>query len=288
MNATVTAMQDHHDYRRIAAAIRFLAEHYAEQPSLPRVAEEAGLSPFHFQRLFTRWAGVSPKRYLKFLTALRAKELLRGAESVLGAALEAGLSGPGRLHDLLVTVEAVTPGEWKAQGEGLALAWGIHPSPFGDCLLVVSPRGITDLVFVEGDPGAAVEQVEERWPRAELREDPERTGELLERVFPLRREPRPGEPLPLYLKGSAFQLKVWQALLAVPEGDTTTYGALAQVVGGPRAARAVGQAVGVNPVAWLIPCHRVLRTDGALGGYRYGVPRKRAMLAWEACAAAGA
>ncbi len=267
------------DYDRIARAITYLDRHAETQPGLAEMARAAGLSEFHFQRLFRRWAGVSPKRFLQHLTARRAKTALGTGRSVLEATYDAGLSGPGRLHDLLVAVDAVTPGEFKTAGAGLTIRYGIHPTPFGDCLIAVTPRGICALEFVEpGTRRDAAARLREAWGGADLREAPDVTAPYAARIFESAGDDR---PLTLFLRGTNFQLKVWEALLRVPEGVTVTYGDLALLAGTPSAARAVGSAVGRNPIAYVIPCHRVIRATGAVGGYRWGEARKRAMLAWE-------
>lgn len=281
MNAT-DSQTPSADYHRVERAIRFVADHASEQPELDDVARHLDLSPFHVQRLFTRWAGISPKRFLQFLTAERAKELLRDSETVLDAAYELGLSSPSRLHDLLVTLEAATPGEWQVRGEGLEIRWGVHPSPFGDCLLAVTDRGVTGLAFVDDEPREALGDLSRRWPRAEIVEDRKATAPWIERVFrPETEGTDDSAPLPVYVGGTRFQVQVWRALMAIPDGRVVSYGDVARAVGKPTAARAVGQAVGANPVAWLIPCHRVLRSTGDFGGYRWGGTRKAAMLAWE-------
>ncbi|MDT8419516.1 MAG: methylated-DNA--[protein]-cysteine S-methyltransferase [Desulfuromonadales bacterium] len=269
------------DYQRIARAIRFLEQHTLDQPSLDAVAEHIGLSPFHFQRLFRRWAGVSPKRFLQFLTAEHAKRLLSDSASVLATSLEVGLSGPGRLHDLMVKVEAVTPGEFKAGGDGLIIRYGLHETPFGDCLMGVTGRGICHLAFIDdGLVDEAVRELKEGWPKATLVEDAAASRPAVEQIFGERR--RDGaEPLALLLRGTNFQLKVWQALLKIPEGALVSYRHLAEQLGTPTASRAVGNAVGRNPIAYLIPCHRVLRGNGELGGYRWGTERKKALLGCE-------
>jgi AraC family transcriptional regulator of adaptative response/methylated-DNA-[protein]-cysteine methyltransferase len=269
------------DYRRIERAIRFLENHVHDQPTLEQIAEQVHLSPYHFQRLFTRWAGVSPKRFLQFLTLEHAKRLLHRAGSQLDAAYGTGLSSPSRLHDLFVTVDAVTPGQYRAMGAGLAIRYGMHPSPFGGCLLAATDRGVCALTFFDGDESSsALEDLRGRWPNARFENDQNRTAELVERIFGI-----PGRaeraPIALMLKGTNFQVKVWEALLRVPPGALTTYGRLARAVGNPAAGRAVGAAVGANPIAYLIPCHRVIRSTGAFGGYRYGLPRKKAILGWE-------
>lgn len=270
------------DYSRIEKAILFLDGKFPEQPSLPEIAARVHLSPFHFQRLFTRWAGLSPKRFLQYLKADHAKRALESSSNLLDAAYAAGLSGPGRLHDLMVSVEAVTPGEFKRQGKGLEIVYGFHLTPFGECLLAATARGICGLTFVvEGRRPATLAELRRRWPGARLVEKPSTTRPFIEGIFP-RRPRHADRPLPLYLKGTNFQVKVWEALLRIPEGSVTSYQELAARVRRPRATRAVGNAVGQNPVAFLIPCHRVIRKMGALGGYHGGTDRKRVMLAWEA------
>jgi AraC family transcriptional regulator of adaptative response/methylated-DNA-[protein]-cysteine methyltransferase len=266
------------DYQRIEQAIRYLEANFQRQPELAEIAASVHLSEYHFQRLFTHWVGISPKRYLQFLTKESAKSWLKASASLLEAAYASGLSGPGRLHDLFVTCEAVTPGEFKHKGEGLQITYGIHPSPFGECLLAVTGRGICSLMFVPGsDREAALAAFRHDWQKAELSEDPARTRPLLEQVFSSPSE----KSLPLHLLGTNFQMKVWEALLRIPAGALTTYTAVAQSIGRPTAARAVSNAVAHNPIAYIIPCHRVIRESGEMGGYRYGIPRKRAMLEWE-------
>lgn len=266
------------DYERIADSLAWLSAHFEEQPTLAEIAARAGLSSYHFQRLFSRWVGLSPKKYVQYLTLERAKQCLATAGSVLDAAYEAGLSGPGRLHDLFVSVEAVTPGEYRRRGAGLDIRYGVHDSPFGRCLIAHTERGICGLSFLE-DEGAsgALEELASRFERARLREDHRGGAALAARAF----DRGAGEPLGLLLHGTPFQIKVWEALLRIPSGTLTTYQALAEGVGRPGAARAVGQAVRANPVAYLIPCHRVIRKSGALGGYRWGLGRKLAILSAE-------
>jgi len=268
------------DYARIEKAIRFLDAHYQDQPELDAVAREVGLSPYHFQRLFHRWAGVSPKRFLQFLTVDHARRLLDGNASVLDAALDAGLSGPSRLHDLFVAYDAVTPGEAKRKGAGLAIACGFHASPFGECLVGATARGLCWLGFVtaEGRRGA-LDRLRGRWPHATLAEDAGATAPLAARAFAPRRG---GPPLPVHLTGTNFQLKVWEALLRIPPGGVVAYEDVARAVGSPGAVRAVGSAVGRNPLAFLVPCHRVIRKTGPFDAYAWGRERKRAILGWEA------
>lgn len=263
------------DYERIARVIRHLDGNGREQPSLSELAEVAGLSEGHFHRLFQRWAGVTPKDFLQCLTAEFAREQLRHSRSVLEAALAAGLSGPGRLHDLMVTLEAATPGEVKSGGAGMAIEHGTVESPFGECFLAWNERGVCYLSFEEPD---ALARLGEVWPKATLREHPRGAKALRDRIF---RDDGGGE-LRTFVRGSEFQLKVWRALLRIPPGSSASYGRIAEAVGSPRATRAVGTACGSNLVSWLIPCHRVIRETGAIKGYRWGTERKRAMLGWEA------
>ncbi|TLM98889.1 MAG: methylated-DNA--[protein]-cysteine S-methyltransferase, partial [Actinobacteria bacterium] len=246
------------DYERVRSAILYLAERAPEQPSLEDVAEHVGLSPSHFQRVFTRWAGVSPKRYVQYLSAVEAKRLLRESQPVLDTAFEVGLSGSGRLHDLMVTVEAMTPGEYARGGEGVSIVYGVHESPFGPCLIALTDRGVCALRFSD-DPDAAdaVAALAVEWPRADVRRDDGGTAEVVDRIFGSLDA---DEPLSLALKGTNFQLRVWEALLSVPEHALISYSDLAARIGEPRATRAVASAVGANPVAYVIPCHRVLRS----------------------------
>jgi AraC family transcriptional regulator of adaptative response/methylated-DNA-[protein]-cysteine methyltransferase len=274
------------DYARIERVIAYLEGHYREQPTLAALAAQVGLGPHHFQRLFRRWAGVSPKRFVQQLTAAEARRRLEASRPVLQTAFACGLSGAGRLHDLSVAIHAATPGEIARGGAGLTVRWGAHDSPFGRCLVAITDRGVSHLEFlvdVDGDARAILARVRRAWPRAAWREDAAVTGNVVERVFaPVRRG---GDPaLALHVRGTNFQVRVWQALLRVPPGALTTYGDLAARIGSPRGARAVGRAVGANPVAYLIPCHRVIRRTGALGDYRWGVGRKRTMVEREASA----
>ncbi len=274
------------DYARIEKALGYIAANAEAQPDLDAVAAEIGLSPFHFQRLFTRWVGVSPKKFLQYLTLERAKACLAGAASVLDATHEVGLSGPGRLHDLFVTHEAVTPGEFKRRGEGLEIAHGWAESPFGDALILATTRGICGLAFShEGGRKAAFDDMRARFPHARFVEDARRVAKLARAVF----APGAGDKLNLVLHGSPFQIKVWEALLRIPQGALVSYETIAHAVfGAAKGARAVGSAVGDNPISFLIPCHRVIRKTGALGDYHWGAVRKRAILGWEAARAEGA
>jgi len=265
------------DYQRIAQAIAYIEAHAEHQPTLEEIAASVGLSEYHFQRLFSRWAGISPKRFLQFLTKENAKRLLPD-QSVLDTAYTAGLSSPGRLHDLFVQAEAVTPGEYKSKGAGLGIAYGFHPTPYGECLLAVTSRGICFLAFVDdGDRDAALAGLRHDWEQAALTPDPARTELYIAQIF----SPAPRPPLALHLRGTNFQMKVWEALLRIPPGRATSYQDLAVRIGQAGAARAVGSAVAHNPVAYLIPCHRVLRKTGEFGGYRYTPERKKAMLLRE-------
>jgi AraC family transcriptional regulator of adaptative response/methylated-DNA-[protein]-cysteine methyltransferase len=270
------------DYSRIEKAILFLEENYHRQPELHEVAESVNLSEFHFQRLFRRWAGISPKRFIQFLTLKHAKSLLDGGHSVLDATYDAGLSSPGRLHDLFINVEAMTPGEFKARGAGLCISFGFHPSPFGECILCVTDRGICGLGFVVGGrPKEALDDFHSRWPEARWQEEERLTQPYIRRIFGSEKQ-NGSQPITLVLHGTNFQIKVWEALLKIPIGSVIPYEDLAAEVCGAQAARAVGGAVGKNPIAFLIPCHRVIRKAGGIGGYHWGTTRKKAILAWEA------
>jgi AraC family transcriptional regulator, regulatory protein of adaptative response / methylated-DNA-[protein]-cysteine methyltransferase len=266
------------DYARIEQALRFVNENQLQRPTLDEVAARVHLSPFHFERLFRRWAGTSPKRFLQYLTKEHAKTLLRDSRSLLDVAYESGLSSVGRLHDLFVSCEAITPGEYKQRGKGIVIRYGIHPTPFGDCLLARTDRGICALRFVSEDsPRKAVSELRDEWCDAEFVEDRVGTGGLCQQIFRARRG-----PFHLHLRGTNFQLKVWQALLTIPPGTLVTYGDLAALIGAPTAQRAVGSAIGRNPIAYLIPCHRVIRGLGVVGDYRWGRVRKQAIIGWEA------
>jgi len=270
------------DYLRIAKAIRFLEENFRRQPDLTEIARSVNLSEYHFQRLFRRWAGISPKRFVQFLTLEYAKRLLEKSRSLLDATYDAGLSSPSRLHDLFVTIEAMTPGEFKARGASLKISYGFHSSPFGECLLAVTERGICGLGFVgKGGRARTLREMKGRWKEADFAENPRVTRPYVERIFARARK-NGAQPLTLFLKGTNFQIKVWEALLKVPLGSLVCYVDLAAAIGKPKAARAVGSAVGRNPVAFIIPCHRAIRKAGVIGNYHWGGARKKAMLVWEA------
>lgn len=280
MNISVTDYRQlSEDYRRIEQAIRYLEANASRQPELNEIAGAVGLSEFHFQRLFSRWAGISPKRFLQFVTKENAKALLDRSGNLLDTTHQVGLSSLGRLHDLFVTAEAVTPGEYKSRGAGLTIRYGLHASPFGDCLIGLTERGICHFGFVQSSEGDAIDELSASWKEAELSEDRTATAPLVEPIFDLNRRER--QPLHLHLRGTNFQLKVWEALLRIEPGSVTTYGHIATMLGRPGAMRAVGNAVGQNPVPVLIPCHRVIRKMGEFGNYRYGADRKKAMLGWE-------
>jgi AraC family transcriptional regulator, regulatory protein of adaptative response / methylated-DNA-[protein]-cysteine methyltransferase len=280
MNNSATQFKElSEDYLRIEQAIRYLENHYKNQPSLAEIAASTGLSEFHFQRMFTRWAGVSPKRFLQYLTKEGAKELLIESENLLDTTYRVGLSSLGRLHDLFVTTEAVTPGEYKSHGAGLTVRYGIHPTPFGRCLIGVTDRGICHLGFVQNREGEAIDELVSEWQEAKMIEDHRITAPFVAPIFVLNL--REESPLHLHLRGTNFQLKVWEALLNIPSGAVTSYSQLASRIGRPGASRAVGSAVAHNPIAVLIPCHRVIRKVGEFGNYRYGSSRKLALLGSE-------
>lgn len=274
------------DYERIERAIHFLEANFRAQPRLEDIARHVGLSEFHFQRLFRRWAGISPKRFLQFLTADYARELLQRSHNVLDATGEAGLSSGGRLHDLMVSLHAVTPGELGRGGAGLVIRYGFAATPFGDCLLALTDRGVCHLSFLDHTKREqAVAELAHQWPQATLRQTTREIPALAQRLFA---PARGGAPLPLLVRGTNLQVKVWEALIRLPPGAVLSYETLAAGVGAPHAVRAVASAVARNPIAWLIPCHRVIRKTGAFGEYHWGETRKKAMLAWEAARAAQA
>ena len=269
------------DYVRIEQVIYYLEKNAFRQPSLTEIADNIHLSEYHFQRLFKRWVGISPKRFLQFLTKENAKHLLNHSSSIMDAAYQVGLSSPGRLHDLFITWEAVTPGEYKLRGAGLTINYGFHFTPFGEILLGVTDRGICNLSFVMPAGRAdALEALRRNWPRANLVENPSATETLIGQIFTTRSR-LDGHQLHLYLNGSNFQLKVWEALLRIPSGNVVSYRDIASYLGEPKASRAVGNALARNPVAVLIPCHRVIHSLGEFGNYHYGEARKIALLGWE-------
>jgi AraC family transcriptional regulator, regulatory protein of adaptative response / methylated-DNA-[protein]-cysteine methyltransferase len=270
------------DYDIVRRAIAHIRGNWRAQPEVEEIAEAAGVSVTELHHLFRRWAGLTPKAFLQALTLDHARRLLRDSASVLDASYEVGLSGPGRLHDLFVTHEAMSPGEWKSGGEGLTLRYGFHPSPFGTALVMATERGLAGLAFADaGDDQAAFADMSGRWPKATYVEDKERTAPLAQRIFDPKLW-RPDRPLRVVLIGTDFEVRVWDALLKVPFGRLTTYSNLASKVCSPAAARAVGAAVGKNPVCFVVPCHRVIGKSGDLTGYHWGLTRKRAILGWEA------
>jgi AraC family transcriptional regulator of adaptative response/methylated-DNA-[protein]-cysteine methyltransferase len=269
------------DYLIVERAIGYMERNYQRQPTLEEVANSVGFSQYHFQRLFSRWVGISPKRFLQFLTKEHAKQLLERNVTLLDVAFHSGLSGPGRLHDLFVTCEAVTPGEYKLRGCGLSIHYGFHHSPFGECLIAVTERGVCSLIFLQdNDQDKALQYLESCWRRANIQEGAERTSLVVKNIFSTYTS---GEPvsLPIFLSGTNFQLKVWEALLQIPAGSVVSYQDIARRIGAPDAYRAVGSAVAQNPIPVIIPCHRVIRKMGAFGGYRWGASRKKAILGWE-------
>ena len=273
------------DYAVVKRAIEFISTHWRDQPSIDEIAEQAGLSPSHFQHVFKRWAGLTPKAFLQAITIERARELLRDSASVLDTAYDVGLSGPSRLHDLFVTHEALTPGDYRR--DDLTLRYGFHHSPFGEAIVIAAPRGMAGLGFVDEDREAALADMARRWPRAHLVRDDEATATYARRVF----DPsfwRPDAPLRIVMIGTDFEVRVWETLLHVPMGRATTYSDIARRIGKPKAARAVGAAVGRNPISFVVPCHRVLGRSGALTGYHWGLARKQAIIGWEAGQVGGA
>lgn len=277
-----TGLEASIDYQRIEKAISYLRSRFVEQPDLAAVARSVHLSEYHFQRLFTRWAGVSPKRFLQFLTVEYAKQRLAESRSVLEVTFDSGLSSPGRLHDLFVSVEAVTPGEFKNARGGIEIDYGTHSSPFGTCLIGVTRRGVCWLSFVgDASPRESVRQLKEHWDGASFYERPESTGPVVDRIFHAL-DSEDTAALSVLVVGTNFQIKVWKALLTVPPGSVVTYDGLGRTLGNKQSARAIGNAVASNRIAYLIPCHRVIRKSGLPGGYHWGEVRKRAMLGWEA------
>jgi AraC family transcriptional regulator of adaptative response/methylated-DNA-[protein]-cysteine methyltransferase len=274
------------DYDIVRRAIAHIRGHWRTQPEIEQIAEAAGVTTTDLHHLFRRWAGLTPKAFLQALTLDKARALLRDSASVLDAAYEVGLSGPGRLHDLFVTHEAMSPGEWKSGGEGLTISYGLHPCPFGTALVMASERGLCGLAFADaGKEKAALADMRRRWPRATLAEDAARTAPIAQRIFDQKLW-RPDRPLRVMLIGTDFEVRVWETLLRIPLGCASTYSDIAGKVGIPKAARAVGAAVGKNPIAFVVPCHRVIGKSGELTGYHWGITRKRAMLGWEAGAVA--
>jgi AraC family transcriptional regulator of adaptative response/methylated-DNA-[protein]-cysteine methyltransferase len=275
------------DYDVVRAALRFMTENWRSQPEIEAIAHAAGVTPDELHHLFRRWAGLTPKAFLQALTIDHARTLLRDSASVLDATYEVGLSGPGRLHDLFVAHEAMSPGEWKTGGEGLTMDFGFHSSPFGKAIVVATERGLAGLGFADpGEEKSALADMQGRWPRANLVENTARTGPMARRIFDSAMW-RKDQPLRVVMIGTDFEVRVWETLLGIPMGYATTYSDIANKVGKPKAARAVGAAVGKNPISFVVPCHRVLGKSGDITGYHWGLTRKRAMLGWEAGQTAG-
>lgn len=268
-------------YQTIAQALDWLQAHADAQPGLAALSARVGLSEFHLQKLFARWVGVSPKRFLQHLSRERARAALLAGADMLAASMAAGLSGPGRLHDLIVSCEAATPGELKSGGVGLCIVWGMAATPFGPALLAQSPRGLVKLAFANDDEAALLAELKKDWPAAQFSRDEKVAEQCAALIFSSYQKP---EAVHLFVKGTQFQLKVWEALLRVPEGRLTSYGEIATAIGHPGASRAVGTAVGSNPIALLIPCHRVIRRSGVLGHYRWGDMRKQMLVGLELAA----
>jgi AraC family transcriptional regulator of adaptative response/methylated-DNA-[protein]-cysteine methyltransferase len=272
------------DYALIRKAVAFLSQQRLEQPSLDALATELRLSPAHCQKLFKRWCGLSPKEFVQAVTHDHARNLLDGAASVLEAAHEVGLSGAGRLHDLFVSHEAMTPGDYKRRGEGLSIDYGFHSSPFGEALIMATGRGLAGLAFVNEDvnQGRAevLEDMMRRWPRARFQVDEYRTTRIAKQIFNPK-EWTVDRPIRLVMIGTDFEVRVWETLLKIPMGRAVSYTDIARHIGQPTASRAVGSAVGRNPISFVVPCHRVLRGDGSLGGYHWGLTRKQALIGWE-------
>ena len=270
------------DYDVVRQALAYITEHWRAQPEVEAIAHAVGATPDELHHLFRRWAGLTPKAFLQALTIDHARALLRDSASVLDAAYEVGLSGPGRLHDLFVTHEAMSPGEWKTGGEGLVVRYGFHASPFGKALVMATERGLAGLAFADpGEEAAALIDMQRRWPRATYVEDTSGTAAIARRIF----EPsqwRNDQPLRIVMIGTDFEVRVWETLLRIPMGNVSTYSDIACRLGNPKASRAVGTAVGKNPLSFVIPCHRVLGKSGDITGYHWGLTRKRAMLGWEA------
>jgi AraC family transcriptional regulator of adaptative response/methylated-DNA-[protein]-cysteine methyltransferase len=272
------------DYEVVCRAIAFLSEHWTDQPDLDLLAKHMGLSPAHCQKLFKRWCGLSPKEFLQAITIDNARSLLEGSSSLLDCAHDVGLSGSGRLHDLFVDHIAMTPGDYKRRGEGLEMGYGFHTSPFGEALVIATDRGVAGMAFVNEDIGQTraetLDDMRRRWPNAIYSERPEMTAPHAAQVF----DPSvwsPEQPVRLVLIGTDFEVRVWESLLKIPMGRAVNYTDIARHIGKPTASRAVGSAVGRNPISFVVPCHRVLRADGSLGGYHWGLTRKRALIGWE-------
>jgi AraC family transcriptional regulator of adaptative response/methylated-DNA-[protein]-cysteine methyltransferase len=270
------------DYDIVRRAIAHIRGNWRDQPEIEQIAEASGVTPTELHHLFRRWAGLTPKAFVQALTLDSARELLRSSASVLDASYEVGLSGPGRLHDLFVTHESMSPGEWKTGAEGITISYGFHPSPFGSALVMATERGLCGLAFADfGEEKAALDDMRSRWPKAKYAEDSARTAPIAQRIFDNKLW-RPDRPLRVVLIGTDFEVRVWETLMRIPMGRATTYSDIAGSIGKPKAPRAVGAAVGKNPISFVVPCHRVMGKSGDLTGYHWGLTRKCAMLGWEA------
>ncbi|MGZ3866439.1 MAG: methylated-DNA--[protein]-cysteine S-methyltransferase [Bacteroidia bacterium] len=265
------------NYARVEEAIKFLTENFKQQPSLYDVAEHANVSPFHFQKIFTEWAGISPKKFLQYLTVEELKKELKRTANLTEAAERVGLSAQSRVYDLFVNIEAVTPQEYKTQGKGIEIEYGIHETQFGECLIATTPRGICSLNFIENNIDELLQNLHAHWENANIKQNSDNTKRVAENIFSANKK----QEIKLLVKGTAFQVKVWEALLKIPFGAVTTYQNIANSIGNPKANRAVGTAVGSNPIAYLIPCHRVIRQEAIIGEYRWGTLRKKALIGWE-------
>jgi AraC family transcriptional regulator of adaptative response/methylated-DNA-[protein]-cysteine methyltransferase len=270
-------MKDSLNYNRVESAIQYLSKHMKDQPTLEDIAAHVNLSPFHFQRIFTEWAGISPKKFLQFLTVEELKKELLKTKSLSEAADRVGLSAQSRVYDLFVTLEAVTPNEYRTGGKGIEIEYGVHNTPLGDCLLALTPRGICSMDFVDNNHDLLIAKLHDQWKNASIKKSKIQTKEIVDLVFNGSVKPA----LRLILKGTRFQVKVWEALLHIPFGAVASYQAIAEAVGEPNAAQAVGTAIGKNSIAYLIPCHRVIRSEGIIGDYRWGSTRKTALIGWE-------
>jgi AraC family transcriptional regulator, regulatory protein of adaptative response / methylated-DNA-[protein]-cysteine methyltransferase len=271
-------MTDHSNYYLVEETIRFLVQNYKNQPSLEDIAGAMHISPFHLQRVFTEWAGISPKKFLQYLTIEALKSEIVRTDNLMQAADNVGLSAQSRVYDLFVRLEAVTPGEFKTRGRGMLIEYGMHPTPFGECFIGVTHRGICALSFIDQEPGNALNELQRQWEWADFRENSLYIGKLASQIFNPKTT---GQSFSLLVKGTPFQVRVWEALLKIPFGRVTSYQDLAGAAGFPKASRAVGTAIAHNPVAFLIPCHRVIRNEGIIGNYRWDPCRKSAMIAWE-------
>jgi AraC family transcriptional regulator of adaptative response/methylated-DNA-[protein]-cysteine methyltransferase len=280
MPIPATELSAARDYDVVRRVIEHISENYRDQPNLETLADLVGLSPFHLQKLFTRWAGLSPKGFLQCVTLDHARRLLEGGNSLLDVSYDLGLSGPGRLHDLMINAEAMSPGSYKSRGSGLTISYGFHDSPFGIALAMATERGLCGLAFADADEEEpAFADMARRWPKADFVAAPDRTAPFVSRIFA---QASSEQPMRVVLIGTDFEVRVWDALLSIPMGTATTYSSLAKTLGRPTAARAVGAAVGRNPISFVVPCHRVIGKSGSLTGYHWGVTRKRAILGWEA------